>query len=157
MVSLLSRGPSSRRVWVIDGEAPECTLPEGLAAVDVPVLKIWNKIDVVAPADDLKDDLDLLISAQTGAGLDGLIELIGAEAGQHLEGGAGVLITRARHRALLQQAREALAAFLNGDFAETEFRAEDLRRAAFALGRITGNVDVEDVLDQLFFEFCIGK
>ena len=144
-------------LWVIDGEAPECTLPEGLAAVDVPVLKIWNKIDVVAPADDLKDDLDLLISAQTGAGLDGLIELIGAEAGQHLEGGAGVLITRARHRALLQQAREALAAFLNGDFAETEFRAEDLRRAAFALGRITGNVDVEDVLDQLFFEFCIGK
>ena len=47
--------------------------------------------------------------------------------------------------------------FMAGDPAEPELRAEDLRRAAHALGRITGRVDVEDVLGEIFGRFCIGK
>ena len=51
----------------------------------------------------------------------------------------------------------ALAEFLNLPAGEHELRAEDLRLAAHALGRITGRVDVEDVLDEIFARFCIGK
>jgi tRNA modification GTPase len=66
-------------------------------------------------------------------------------------------ITRARHRRELERAATALDHFLAGDFASLELRAEDLRHAAAALGRITGRIDVEDVLDRIFADFCIGK
>jgi tRNA modification GTPase len=52
---------------------------------------------------------------------------------------------------------DALEAYLAGPPGELELRAEDLRRAAAALGRITGRVDVEDVLGEIFGRFCIGK
>ena len=66
------------------------------------------------------------------------------------------LIVRARHRAALTACSQALAAAL-GDYAEPEIRAEELRRAGDALGRVSGRIDVEDVLDAVFREFCIGK
>ena len=50
-----------------------------------------------------------------------------------------------------------LKSFLGSPMGEVELRAEDLRRSAQALGRLTGAVDVEDVLDQVFSRFCIGK
>jgi tRNA modification GTPase len=64
-------------------------------------------------------------------------------------------LTRERHRAALETCREALsrAAIANA----AELVAEDLRLATRALGRIIGRVDVEDVLDVIFREFCIGK
>jgi tRNA modification GTPase len=52
---------------------------------------------------------------------------------------------------------QALQAFMSGDQSDLELRAEDLRQAAHALGRITGRVDVEDVLGEIFARFCIGK
>ena len=64
-------------------------------------------------------------------------------------------LTQARHRAALQEAQTRLA---DAGFAELpELRAEDLRLALRALGRITGSVGVEDILDTLFARFCIGK
>jgi tRNA modification GTPase len=50
-----------------------------------------------------------------------------------------------------------LSSFLGSPIGEVELRAEDLRRAAQALGRLTGRVDVEDVLGAIFARFCIGK
>ena len=80
---------------------------------------------------------------------------------RHAEAGAGVseppVITQARHRQLVEACVAALEAYLAGDPAELELRAEDLRRAATALGRITGRVDVEDVLGAIFGRFCVGK
>jgi tRNA modification GTPase len=68
------------------------------------------------------------------------------------------LLTRARHRAALQEAVEALARFSSApEQTELALLAEDLRLATRALGRITGQVAVEDVLDRIFAEFCIGK
>jgi tRNA modification GTPase len=65
------------------------------------------------------------------------------------------LITRARHRRALE---DCLAALRRYELALLpELAAEDLRLAARALGRITGRVDVEDLLDIIFREFCIGK
>src|SRR5262249_8908413 len=64
-------------------------------------------------------------------------------------------LTRARHRSALEQTVEALdRAAASGPI---ELAAEDLRLAARALGRVTGRVDVDDVLDVIFREFCIGK
>jgi tRNA modification GTPase len=62
-----------------------------------------------------------------------------------------------RHRDLVSRAADALADFRSGDSSMPELRAEDLRRAAHALGRITGRVDVDDVLGRIFSAFCIGK
>ena len=75
-------------------------------------------------------------------------------------GGEGILITRARHRQHVQAASDALERFTvlskQGSMA-VDMAAEELRLAASELGRITGAVDVEDVLDKLFSDFCIGK
>ena len=64
-------------------------------------------------------------------------------------------LTRLRHRHAVDEARVALDRARAGSVAE--LRAEDLRLAARALGRITGRVDVEDLLDVIFMDFCIGK
>ena len=65
------------------------------------------------------------------------------------------MITRSRHRTALEECRDALTRALAAS--EAELLAEDLRLAARALGRITGRVGVEDVLDIVFRDFCIGK
>jgi tRNA modification GTPase len=64
-------------------------------------------------------------------------------------------LTRARHRKALEQCREALQRSRAADL--PELAAEDLRLAAKALGRLTGRVDVEEILDVVFRDFCIGK
>jgi tRNA modification GTPase len=96
----------------------------------------------------------LPISALTGEGVEDLLSALGGRVAQTYRIEAPVL-TRARHRQALDDAaaslRRALAARL------PELRAEDLRLAWRSLGHITGSVDVEDLLDVIFRDFCIGK
>lgn len=66
------------------------------------------------------------------------------------------LITRERHRQNLVECLSHLDRFLSDSYS-IEIAAEDLRRAVMAIGRILGRIDVEDVLDALFADFCIGK
>jgi tRNA modification GTPase len=99
----------------------------------------------------------LAISTVTGEGLDRLVAEIAQRAAGVVGSGAEPALTRARYRQSLESARQEIAAFLEGDVDAIELRAEDVRRAAHAIGRITGRVDVEDVLDQVFSRFCIGK
>ena len=68
---------------------------------------------------------------------------------------AAPLLTRARHREALEEAAAALHRSLAAEL--PELRAEDLRLAWRSLGRITGRVDVEDLLDVIFADFCLGK
>ena len=76
----------------------------------------------------------------------------------HNQAQKSALITRVRHRHALQQAHQSLSAGLQHDFHNVpELAAEDFRQAAMALGRITGDVDVEELLGQIFSSFCIGK
>jgi len=67
------------------------------------------------------------------------------------------LITRARHRVHLETACRFLEAFLDTSAADVVLGAEELRYAAQAVGRVSGLIDVENVLDVVFKEFCIGK
>jgi tRNA modification GTPase len=99
------------------------------------------------------------LSAVTGEGLEALVAALSDEAAAQLGGGGeSVLITRARHRRALQDALDALKrATASRESGQEEIVAEELRLAAAALGRLTGRIDVEDVLDVIFRDFCIGK
>lgn len=102
-------------------------------------------------------DDTLAISVREGTGLAVLINRIGGIAKERAGSGEDAVITQARHRALIEACLTNLETFLAGPSHQTELRAEDLRASVTALGKITGRVDVEDVLDQVFGRFCIGK
>jgi tRNA modification GTPase len=94
------------------------------------------------------------VSALTGEGLDQLLQALGARIAEAHRSEAPVL-TRARHRQALEDAAAALARALAADL--PELRAEDLRLAWRSLGHITGAVGVDDLLDIIFRDFCLGK
>jgi tRNA modification GTPase len=130
----------------------------GPVAADVPMLKIGTKWDLMDHAfAAAASRYDLAISAKTGAGLGALLEKIGSRAAQGIAGAGDIRPSRLRHVELLRDARDLLLRALDGSAAETELRAEELRLAADRLGRIVGAIDVEDLLDVIFSQFCIGK
>jgi tRNA modification GTPase len=127
---------------------------------------VWNKIDSISALRvkalrSIIHKLDFpfyFISALDGAGFDELLPALSGHARQHLGSTEPALVTRARHR----QALEATVAALDRALAEPvppreEVLAEELRLAARDLGRLIGRVDVEDILDVIFRDFCIGK
>lgn len=97
----------------------------------------------------------LAVSAATGDGLAGLLSTLTALVAQRLDSGGHPTLTRARHRQALEECQRSLERALEAPL--PELAAEDVRLAARALGRITGRVDVEDLLDVIFRDFCIGK
>jgi tRNA modification GTPase len=117
-------------------------------------IPVANKIDLVPLPGPDSPIAALPVSALTGEGIDGLLTVLRERVAQTYRIEAPVL-TRARHR----QALEEAAASLRRSFSAPlpELRAEDLRLALRSLGRITGAVDVEDLLDVIFRDFCIGK
>jgi len=125
----------------------------GMPHPDLPssarILRVANKADLEPGQAGA-----IAVSAHTGAGLDLLLDRLGRAGEEALEGAAPSGFANARQRAA---AREALDALERAGYAQAEIRAEELRRARFALGRITGRVDVEDILDAVFSRFCIGK
>jgi len=113
--------------------------------------------DIAAPGiDDISSEINgLTISARTGAGFDALLAALTARTSDALESGATAPLTRARHRAAVAEAEAALRRALKASL--PELAAEDVRLAADALGRITGRIDLDEMLDLIFREFCIGK
>jgi tRNA modification GTPase len=97
------------------------------------------------------------ISAARGDGVGGLVAALVAFAETFFGSQESGLITRERQRALLRETAEALRRSTAIAAEGEELAAEELRRAAYALGRLLGRVDVEDILDVIFREFCIGK
>lgn len=95
------------------------------------------------------------ISALTGAGLDALLAAVTSAVIERAGLSTGPALTRQRHRHALRESRAAIQRALEID--DIELLAEDLRLAVRSIGSITGRVDVEDLLDVIFSEFCIGK
>ncbi|MSP30204.1 MAG: tRNA uridine-5-carboxymethylaminomethyl(34) synthesis GTPase MnmE [Acetobacteraceae bacterium] len=114
-------------------------------------LVIANKADLggVAPPGTFR------VSVHTGAGMDALRDRLGDMARALTQAQGPPPLTRARHRAALIEATERLEGAHAAPW--PELRAEDLRLAMRALGRVTGTVGVEDILDAIFRQFCIGK
>ena len=120
-------------------------------------LAVLNKTDLLAgPVPTAIGEYPALgVSCLTGAGIDRLLEILADEIARRYPTGGAPALTRARHRQAVMECRDALARAIAGP--ADERLAEELRLAAYALGRITGRVDVEAVLDLVFREFCIGK
>jgi tRNA modification GTPase len=142
-------------LWVIDAANPVWEPPDSLAAKDV--VHALNKCDLDrAKSHNNAIPNPLFLSAKTGAGLDGLIARLSEAAHAGIAGTGQAALTRTRHRTELVSCRDALKRFVNHDLS-AELAAEELRIAARHLGRLTGAMDVEEVLGAIFAEFCIGK
>lgn len=100
---------------------------------------------------------DLAISIANGEGLDELRALIVERLRMKVHPQSMAIPSRARHRDSLLETLRGLRASLHAPGRGLDLRAEDLRVASGALGRVTGRVDVENLLDVIFGEFCIGK
>ncbi len=124
-----------------------------------PIWKVLNKADLVSEGVNCGYSVDGLyrISVKTGDGVDALIEQLAHQVHGQVGISEAPVISRARHRQELEVCVAALRSFSEGDAEYLELRSEDLRLAAQAIGRITGRIDVEDVLDEIFSSFCIGK
>ena len=157
-------------LWVIDAAAADSgTVAAGAHSAPVPPdAAIWivvNKTDLLAEEDQhtiestfSREFIVHLLSAQTTAGMDELVSALARFAADALSASEPALVTRERQRTQLQQTvlalRDAQAAARAG---REEIMAEQLRLASRALGKLLGRVDVEDILDVIFRDFCIGK
>ncbi|TGQ35015.1 tRNA uridine-5-carboxymethylaminomethyl(34) synthesis GTPase MnmE [Mesorhizobium sp. M00.F.Ca.ET.216.01.1.1] len=132
----------------------------GAMPADIPALRIGTKFDLLQgkpQAASLAARYDFVISTRDGTGLAELLEEIGRRATGQIGQVGDILPSRLRHVEILNETRGFLLAAAKQDERGQELRAEELRLAADRLGRIVGAVGVEDMLDVIFSQFCIGK
>jgi len=154
-------------LWITDGEH-EGRASEIDAGAETAVWVVRNKIDLEIAEQGSRAGADPLISrgsknrtfrisASRGDGISELVAALATFARDYFGAGEGSLIGRERQRKLLREAADALERSIAVVGAGEELAAEELRAAAQSLGRLLGRVDVEDILDVIFKEFCIGK
>ncbi len=141
-------------VWLRSGDEADSAIPDEIRSIPGLLMPVVTQIDRYKAGWE-----DLAISALTGEGMDELVrtltELVHNLMGQ---GGEGAVLTRARHREAVAEALESVdraLAVLHS--AGTELVVEEVRIAMRAIARVTGHVGIDDILDQLFSQFCIGK
>jgi tRNA modification GTPase len=151
-------------LWLVEGEQaadPDAmgslwTSGEGSHPSGGSVWIVRNKIDLGGGGEAGRLG-EFGISASQGDGIRQLVDGLVTFAAEFFGTSEGALVTRARQRDLLRQASESLRRSLELVEEGEELAAEELRSAAYALGRLLGRVDVEDVLGAIFQKFCIGK
>ncbi len=144
-------------VCVFDAVAWPAVDARTLAWAGPEAVRVVNKVDVrPVSVEGVGPDRVWPVSARTGEGIRSFVQGLSATA--HVRAGLAEEpgLTRVRHRQALSECVASLRRFLRGS-EEVTLRAEDLRLGARALGRITGRVDVEDLLDVVFRDFCVGK
>ncbi len=152
------------RVWVFDSTQAETGNVSRETSAGASVregdLTVLNKADLARPGPARAGLPEtVVVSAKTGAGFDALERRLADIVRQRLDTDEAPLVTRARHRELVEEALRAVERALEGARIGigAELVSEDLRIAARALGRITGSIDAEDLLDRIFSQFCVGK
>lgn len=153
--ALKHAGEADLKLVLFDASAPADQA--SLDLVDDKTLIVLNKVDLASPTAFALSPF-FPLSTLTGQGLPELLAAITRQASQGFDDKSPVL-TRPRHRdalmACVQHLRAAKAAYESGK--APELVAEDMRLATRALGRITGRVDTENLLDIIFRDFCLGK
>jgi tRNA modification GTPase len=152
------------RLWVVDGSSASGEWKLARELVAPGDLCLINKSDLPAGEDARAagrgaEELGLEVrhvSFAGGGAAAALADELGRRVAADLAGSDFPAVTRVRHAALLSQARRDLARALEV-LSQPELAAEDVRRAAGALSRVTGRIGTEDVLDLVFASFCIGK
>jgi tRNA modification GTPase len=148
-------------LWVVDAADPSPP-PVDLHERFPETWVALNKCDLIQRDSEndprwLRDHKSVMISAKTGYSFDKLLTMLEEFLVNRFSVNESVLITRERHRHLLSRCHQALGRALGELLGREDIIAEELRLAARDLGRLTGRVDVEDVLDVIFRDFCIGK
>lgn len=141
------------KIALFDGTAPQDS--ETLQMVDDKTMTVFSKADLAKAGLADAGGESLSISTTTGAGLEAFLKELTARVGNLFKSSEGPALTRARHRSALEEAAQHLSSAATATL--PELAAEDLRMALRALGRITGRVHVEELLDRIFRDFCIGK
>nr|HAQ94868.1 tRNA uridine-5-carboxymethylaminomethyl(34) synthesis GTPase MnmE [Afipia sp.] len=143
-------------LWLVDANDKATPSPQN-EGDHAPVWLVRNKVDLVAAKGEGGAGAQFDISAAQGDGVPELIAALVAYAQDYFGAGEMALVSRARHRTLLRETVAALDRAGRSAGKGDELLAEELRIAIHSLGRLTGRVDVEDILDVIFREFCIGK
>jgi len=141
-------------LWLDDGSHGDASAPSDVANA-APVWIVRNKIDLAGQEEG--GGPGLAISALRGGGLADLTASLVAFAREFFGTGDQAVVGRVRHRMLLAQTVASLRRCAEVVEQGEELAAEELRIAAHSLGRLLGRVDVEDILDVIFREFCVGK
>ncbi len=133
----------------------DASVPGSAPLVDVggPLMRVGLKSDLPGAA----NGYELLVSARTGEGLDELRDAIGQVARVSTASVADATPVRERQVRELLRCRDHLRSALAMPDAGLEVRAEEMRLAGDALARLVGRIDVEDLLDVVFSQFCVGK
>lgn len=151
--ALARANESDLRILLFDGTVPEDAQTSAQRTSNTII--VYNKADEKNFTAQLPDGA-LRLSIKTGDGMKALLSALETNIKSLYEGFRDApSLTRARHRATLEECVSCLDAACVANV--PELMAEEIRSAARALGRITGRVDVEDLLDVIFRDFCIGK
>ena len=118
------------------------------------IIYVANKVDKVSHK-NIIDKSHIQISAKYNQGIDEIVNIIISIIKENFSSSSNCLITRIRYRKALEECLDNLETFSLDK--EIELAAEDLRLACRAIGKITGNVEVDEILDKIFGSFCIGK
>lgn len=142
-------------LWLQPGQGDRMPPTRDILDAGSPVIEVITQIDKGGTINKGA----LSISAKTGQGMDLLVSNLFEQLSQSGDQGrASALLTRERHRIAVEEALEFIdRAMISVHGTGVELIAEDIRLAARAIGKITGNVSVDDILDRLFSSFCIGK
>ena len=155
---MLRTRAASRRadlvLWVSeDGQSPRNDLLETGAEQ----IFVINKIDLLDTFTVTPDSDEHYVSAKTGVGMDKLLITISKKVADKFGGKEPALITRQRQKSAVMMCVESIDGALEVEMESLELVAEQLRSAANQLGRLVGRIDVEDLLDVIFRDFCVGK
>lgn len=140
---------------LFDGGVLPSLDPNTLRLLDGRAVAYASKADIARAAPRIKGEALRAFSVKTGEGLDRLVSDLTRKVGDVMGASDRPYLTRARHREALMQTVDCLKRAEEAML--PELIAEDVRLAVRSLGRITGRVDVEDLLDIIFRDFCIGK
>jgi tRNA modification GTPase len=137
-----------------DGFTPETKTEYKNLLEERGAIRVWNKLDL-GPIPGSENEFR--ISAKTGEGLDKLIDFIHKRAENSANKGLESIIIRERHKVALKACVKELKDYFNFHQDQVDLKAESLRKAIHEIGTIVGDVGVEEILDIIFSDFCIGK
>jgi tRNA modification GTPase len=141
------------KIWLTAPDvSDDMNVPDGL------VIPVFSKADLIeVDSIHIRNERAIFVSAKTGLGLSELLARLEAMMQEVASYSPDLAVVRLRHLTAVEESIRMLNESLRFDAAHVEFAAEYIRKAGLTMARVTGRIDVEDVLGKIFSEFCVGK